>query len=296
MKSDICVSIGVTEDLEFAAGVTILNFISVHGVKGFHFMVYSDKPLKILSEVFSRMGLQIDVVVFRPKVPWRLLWGSRAVSYFSPLVLSKFESFSLLTSFSRVVWLDYDTVILSPITSVFDSSAFDFAYMKSKQPVGNGFLKLPSGINSSEEGMSGALFLLNESFPNHQSASLELYEIFEGCYNNLVFPEQAVFDIFLRRLSFNYLELDPEIYCAYPGKESKDAKIIHSWGPKKFWNGLHDPRWIELYSNWLEIGGSKHSATKSKIRKLMRMAKYVIASWVNALIGVISQSRKLHRY
>jgi hypothetical protein len=148
-----------------------------------------------MAKIFRNLGADFEVEVYRPRVDWTKLWGSRAIAYFSPLVLAKFEGFRLLSSFPTVVWLDYDIVIRAPLSELWTRGEFDIAYLSSSQPMKNGFTVAPKGIDGDKEGMSAALIVFKRSFRDWECASQDLYSIFSRNYSNLYYPEQAVFDL-----------------------------------------------------------------------------------------------------
>lgn len=291
-RAEVAICMSVTSDLEFAAGVTIRNFVALHGSEGFEFYIFSDKKLHGLEKALSSINCSINTVEYDAPIEFVSLWSSRAIAYFSPLVLAKFEAFNLLEYHDSVVWLDYDIVILKPLTEVLDQEDFDFAFMKSGQPASNGFLITPTEFRGGEEGMSAGLLVVRRSFPDFSGAASRLYEIFLSQATNVVYPEQAVFDLFIRESSYKYLKLDGSIYSAYPGLEDERTAIIHSWGYPKFWNGLDNEKWNQYYKEWLSMGGSRYNHGAFVLRRALRGAKFFFARWMKAIRVVSARSRK----
>ena len=274
-KIAICIS--ASSDLAFAAAVTFLNFIEIHGVDGFHFRLYSDLKLPRMVKIFRNLGADFEVEIYRPPVNWTKLWGSRAIAYFSPLVLAKFEGFGLLSDFPTVVWLDYDIVIKKPLTELWTRSNFDLAYAGSGQPISNGFTVPPVGLDSEREGMGAALMVFRSTFVDNKSATLELYSLFSKEYSSLYYPEQAIFDLYLlSHQKYVHWELDDRFICE-PGRESPNNLIVHGWGSKKFWNGLQNDSWSSNYEEWLTLGGWAWNPLRTKLAKLVRALKYSAA-------------------
>ena len=276
----ICIS--ASSDLSFAAAVTFINFIRIHGVEGFHFRLFSDAKLPRMENIFRELGADFKVELYTPPVSWGKLWGSRAIAYFSPLVLAKFEGFRLLSSFSTVVWLDYDIVITKPISELWDKGDFDIAFPGSSQPVRNGFMTLPTGINGDLEGMSAGVISFKQSFCRHKEIGENFYSLFSLYWSELIYPEQAIFDIFFQtHRGFRYWKLG-EKFGAEPGEESDSNAVIHGFGPRKFWNGRENSSWNEYFVQWLELGGWGWNPFRTRLAKLLRGLKHLTARFQNS--------------
>jgi lipopolysaccharide biosynthesis glycosyltransferase len=266
--------------LSFAAAVAFINFIRIHGAEGFHFRFFSDSKLPRMEKIFRDLGADFRVELYRPPVSWTQLWGSRAIAYFSPLVLAKFEGFKLLSTFPNVVWLDYDIVIEKPLAELWNRRDFDLAFMGSGQAMAKGFIAPPTDVDLEREGMSAGVMVLRSSFVNHVKVASDLYGIYSKTYASLYYPEQAVFDLyFLSNQDFVYWKLD-ERFCAFPGRESANNLITHSFGPKKFWNGLQNDSWSSYYEEWLNLGGWSWNPLQTKLAKLLRGLKHLTARFL----------------
>jgi lipopolysaccharide biosynthesis glycosyltransferase len=280
-KSDsICVCFGLTSDMQFAAGVSILNFVSVHGKSGYDFLVYSDSKLSKLQTVLSSQGINIRVVKYTPPISWLGLYSSKAVAYFSPLVLSKFEIFNNLNDYKRVIWLDYDIVIKGELKDLISKGKFDFACLTSSHTIGKAFISPPKEVDPvilSKDGISAGVLAVTDSFPSYQDATKSLYETYLVHRSNLYYPEQAIFDVFLDGKDFNWLQLEGNIYCDLPENETAGSLILHAWGPNKFWNGRSNTTWSNFYRIWLGAGGSRFAPIQSKINGILRRLNYVMA-------------------
>lgn len=281
-KSELAVCIGVTSDLSFAAFITFLNFAELHDIRKTKFYLYSDRNLRNATNVAKRAGLNVEVIKYKPPISWSSLWSAKSIRYFSPLVLSKFEIFSLLEHHDQVLWLDYDILIQEPLRDVIGNKTFDIAYMHTSFDVRKGFIDAPKGesFDLKAPGMSAGIIIANSSIEGYESVTSELYELFLKHSKNLFFPEQAIFDIYLQRMSFTKKILGNE-YSAYPeSPDAKDALILHSWGSKKFWLGLQNDSWEAGRDRWTNMGGSNFSKAYSYYSKSGRFLRYFIASFL----------------
>ena len=277
-KQPLAVAISVTGDLVFAAAVAMVNFKEKHpGVRA-KYILYTDRISKSDSDALQKLGLSVDVVKYKPKLDCVSLWQSRAIAYFSPMVLAKFESLFLATKFDTVLWLDYDIVILKGFSDLLENKDFDISFMNSRHPISTAFQVVPPGLDGTKEGMSAGLLVVHSSFPDAELATSWLYDKFLEHSNDLYFPEQAIFDLYFDNFNPRIRILSPDVYACPPdSEESKIATIIHSYGPIKFWNGRENTYWLGLYEIWCNLGGSRYNKRKSAARKIVRGIKFLIA-------------------
>lgn len=277
-RHSLAVAIGVTGDLVFAAAVSILNFQDKHPGIPIKYVIYSDRFSKSDLSALKLLDLDIALVRYKPQVDFVSLWQSKAIAYFSPLVLSKFEIINLSRKFDTVVWLDYDIVIKKSFSHLLHRRDFDISFMNSRHPISTAFTELPEGLDGRKEGMSAGLLIVNSSFPNREKVTAWLYEKFARYSNDVFFPEQAIFDLYLSKNTPRIHVLSPDDFAALPGsKEAESATILHSYGPRKFWDGVENLDWSELYGYWCSLGGSRFSKSKTRIRKSVRIVKYALA-------------------
>jgi len=299
-KRKICVCYGLTSDMEFAAGVSILNFVNLHGSEDFDFVIYSDSRLPKLVAALASRDINVRVVVFRPPVTWLELYSSRAVSYFSPLVLSKFEIFKQLGAYSRVIWLDFDIVIIKKLNVLYSDVDFDFGYVPSGMNIRSGFIEPPPMVNLEtleKDGLSAGLLIANNDFPGHTDVTDALYQGYREHAQNLYYPEQAILDLLLDKAPIKRLILDARIYCSDPDNQSEDTLILHSWGERKFWNGRENLIWSGYYDDWKSIGGRRYKPSlvilNGALRRIQHIAALVITRFrLGWNLGISSTSKQ----
>jgi lipopolysaccharide biosynthesis glycosyltransferase len=278
-KKRLAVCLSVTSDLAFAAAVVIKNFVDLHGADDTSFFLYSDGNCTDVKTALTKAGIEVEVVKYKPPVNWFELWSSRAVAYFSPLVLAKFEVFSHLEDHKSCLWLDYDIVIQSPLSEILETDSIDIAFMTNSNSMTEQFIQPPESIPDDAPGMSAGLILVNESFPNCQVATSRLYSLYRLHSRNLYMPEQAIFDLFLLGKEFQFLALPKSKYCVPPNSfESDTAVIIHSSGPNKFWNSINNEDWESRGSELRGLGLSSFSKTKNNHTRFFRKVRFLLAN------------------
>jgi lipopolysaccharide biosynthesis glycosyltransferase len=258
------------------------------------FYLFTDGNVRRDTRALERAGLNVQVIQFRVPIPWLTLWSSKAIGYFSPLVLSKFEIFKILSKHPRVIWLDYDIVIQKPLDSLLAENDHDLAYMDSGHKVRDAFLIAPLGYDMELPGMSAGIISGRNSALQDENHSKYRYGLFQTHAASLVLPEQAIFDIFFQTLSFERRTLRPEIYAVYPDTaESDNAVILHCWGPRKFWNGLDNRLWNQYQEQWRRLGGSRYSPARSAVKRLSRKARFGLATIIITISTFLNSWKRL---
>jgi hypothetical protein len=90
------------------------------------------------------------------------------------------------------------------------------------------------------------------------------YSKLEQYVEFLYLGEQAIFDFMIQEFNLLPEPIDPKTYTPHPTDQlhAQSAKIIHSYGQPKFWNGLKNKQWDQNYQIWLSWGGSENMLAK----------------------------------
>lgn len=279
IKKRLAVCLSVTSDLSFAAAVVIKNFVDLHGADDTSFFLYSDGNCTDVKLSLARAGIEVEVIEYAPPLNWFELWSSRAVAYFSPLVLAKLEVFSHLQDHKSCLWLDYDIVIQGPLSEILEADQVDMAFMTSANSMTAQFIEPPKFVPADAPGMSAHLIFVSETFPDFQFSTSSLYALYRRHAQNLYMPEQAIFDLFLLDKKFRFLDLPESKYSALPNSpESKAAVVIHSVGPNKFWNSIKNEDWDSRGSELRAIGLAGFSKNKNNRTRLFRKVRFLFAN------------------
>jgi lipopolysaccharide biosynthesis glycosyltransferase len=201
--------------------------------------------------------------------------------YFTAMVFCKYECFRLLSEYRTVIWMDYDLVVCGDLSSFLDSCPASARIMTSYVSVAQSFHDSISSVDMSSFAMDDCAialpwFVLHDSFPGYQ-------ECYEWCVKktieygeHLYLPEQAIVSLMLQEF---HIDTAPIINVpdAHPlhstAEEVEAAKILHTYGQPKFWNGLNNAQWDDNYRTWLELGGSRFKPSLPLYRKLLRIIK-----------------------
>lgn len=290
-KKRLAVCLSVSSDLAFAAAVVIKNFVDLHGADATSFFLYSDGDCNDVKNALAKAGIGIEVIKYRPPLTWFELWSSRAVAYFSPLVLAKLEVFSHLHDHKSCLWLDYDIVIQSPLSEILEAEDLDIAYMSSANAMSAQFITPPKSVPSDASGMSAHLIFVSETFPDFQFSTSSLYSLYRCHAQNLYMPEQAIFDLFFLNKKFRFLELPQSKYSAMPNSpESSSAVVIHSVGSSKFWNSIKNEDWDSRQTELRALGLSSFNQKKNNRARLFRKIRFLAANlWLSDFRNLVTK-------
>jgi len=107
----------------------------------------------------------------------------------------------------------------------------------------------------------------------------EYNKLTEWCYDktleyakHLYLPDQAILNLMLQE--FNLKADEFGIYYNFcilantikeTNKDSKNAKILHSACPEKFWNFWNFKEWNKNYKKWIKMGGTLYAGKKATL-------------------------------
>ena len=200
------------------------------------------------------------------------------LNYFSKMVFSKYECLKLLNEYKNVVWLDYDIVITQDISELVNFYESGIKMMQTGDIVLAQFIKPIEEYDMKTKGFSTGTFVLQDHLKDYNRMYDFCYEMTEKYASSLNYPEQAIFDILIQEFNLKPFKLDKKIYCVHPNdvSEQTNAKIIHSYGSTKFWNGSSNKNWNINYERWVALGGDKYRLNNFLIKKnISRLLKTI---------------------
>lgn len=182
--------------------------------------------------------------------------------YFSRVIFCKYEALRLLDEYEKVMWTDYDVIIKEDISDLFtldeaavfvtngNSRLKDMFFQKHLSLLK---IKFQGEFDLDKEAITTPLFIFSREigdyiqYYNWCNAATRRY------FRFLNLPEQAVFSMLLQKFNISYGELSNEIYALHPKFDDGNAKIVHTYGQPKFWNGYEYEKWNTYNRRWHEI-------------------------------------------
>lgn len=187
---------------------------------------------------------------------------NKSVRYFSPMVFCKYECFRLLDDYDMVIWSDYDILIKGDISEITGGTENICIVVNENEILRNMFFKSIEKRDMSEYDMNGEcictpLFVLKRGLSRYKEYYQWCYTMTKRYIRDLYLPEQCITTMLIQKYKLPLDRIDRNIYAVHPREDSPEAKILHSYGPSKFWNGLDHEGWNNYYQQWRSMGGSR---------------------------------------
>jgi len=259
---------GGTKDDVAPIAVFIMNIAETNSHLFDEIVVYhdgiSEKDQKLINKIYKTRFIKYN---YNQKSN-----NDEVLSYFSSMVFCKYECIALLKEYDEVVWSDYDVVVLDKLDEFCVIENSDFNVLTCNAKLKTMFFKdiknkeiLEYDLESN--GVGTPLFALSNKLEN-------IDEIYDWCYRmtaewdeDIYLPEQCIFSIAVQKFGINLKRFKFSEYACHPKKAVGGEKIIHAAGQPKFWNGLENEKWNQLYAAWIEMGGTKYSDLRKRIKR-----------------------------
>ena len=274
MKKDLAIVMCGTSNMMFAIGTLIINLTKVYKGSDYDLIVYHDKKIKKTDiEVINKIK-NTKFIEYKFPFEKELMKKKNGVKHFTEMVFAKFECLKLLNEYKTVIYTDYDIYITNDISELEKTSESGIKALISEGAISNNFLEKIDDYNMNGDSMLGGLIVFQDALRDCNLLYDFCYKITLKYFYNLNFPEQVGFSLMLQEFNISPEKLDFNKYCLIPNKypDFPDAKILHSYGFHKFWNGVKDDSlqlWNKNYEEWISMGGSKYSDKNKFIYKIL---------------------------
>lgn len=271
-KKETAIVFGATNNFAFAIASVLMDlkkfdYSWITDIVIFHDGI-SEKEQKLLNSilpcVFEKYNFPIkDKTKFDQSV----------LNYFSEMVFSKFECLRLLKYYKNVIWLDYDIVITKNISELANYCESGFKILLGHSNVLSQLNKPINDYDMNKKGICTSTFSLQDHINNYEGMYYFCYKKTEQYAKYFHFPEQAIFDFMIQEFCLKPEVIDWNVYCVHPDEKDKydQAKILHAYGYRKFWNEIRNENWNSNYKAWLEWGGGSYNLKKYLIKKYIRI-------------------------
>ena len=260
-----------------AMGVLALNLKEIAPNLADELIIFHDgikkKEQKIINEIFPayfyKYSFPIDFHARRK---------NRSLRYFTEMLFCKYECFRLLEQYERVIWTDYDVLILKNLKELVENTV-PLQIVENGSSLKEMFLPNIGEINLGEfdlgqKGVNTPLFVLTREIGDYK-------EMYEWCIEATAkyaayidLPEQCIISMLIQKFNMQYFNLPSFQYALHPKEYDGKASIIHAYGRPKFWEGLYNEQWNNYYREWQRIGGSCYKVPlKERIVKIVSKIK-----------------------
>lgn len=286
MKKKLAIVLCGTSNMIFAIAAAIINFKNIYRGSSYEFIIFNDgkiteKDRQLINGIHKTIFIEYDFPLKN-----KLKDKTISVKHFTYMVFAKFECLKLLDKYKTVIYTDYDIFIASDISELEIKSISGVKALINEGSCYNNFINKIERYNMYADSILGGLIVFQDHLKDYNKLYDFCYKITAEYFDNLYFPEQAGFSLMVQEFNITYEKLDLNTYCLLPNKYThfKDAKILHSYGFHKFWNGIKDDSfnlWNENYQKWLSIGGSKYKKLDKTLYKfLLKMSWFIpVRKW-----------------
>ena len=281
MKKKLAIVLCGTSNMTFAIASAVINFQKTYKGSDYEFIVFTDgkfkeKDKELINNIHKTIFIDYDF-----PLKDKLNNKTAGTKHFTYMVFTKFECLKLLNEYETVIYTDYDVYITGNISELENKSESGIKALISEGAITNNLINKIDEYNMKGDSMITGLIVLQDHLKNYN-------EIYDFCYDatlkyfdNLYFPEQVAFSLMLQEFDIKPEKLDINKYYLLPNNYPNfpDAKILHSYGFHKFWNGIKDDSlklWNENYNEWIHMGGSKYKNTNKLFYKLMLKISWLI--------------------
>ncbi len=188
---------------------------------------------------------------------------------YSVATFFRFESFSLLDDYEKVIWSDVDVLYqkdISELTKFGDKTGYAATYASEPYIVENNFFELINEYNMFIPMINAGLFVISDKLKNYKEIQKWCYESTIKYGSKLRWLDQAILNIMVQKFNIEIEPIDLNKFHCHPTVKEyrKNACIIHAHGLRKFWNDLEFqqlfPEWYKNHNEWLKL--YPHQPTK----------------------------------
>ncbi|WP_304331787.1 glycosyltransferase [Brachyspira innocens] len=274
MKKDLAIVMCGTSNMMFAIGTAAINLKKTYKGSDYDLIIYHDNKIK-QSDIDTINNIKkTKFIEYKFPLEKELKSKKNGVKHFTEMVFSKFECLKLLNEYKTVIYTDYDVFITGDISELEYRTISGIKGLINEKCIDNNFIEKINEYDMNGDSMIAGLIVFQDNLKDYDLLYDFCYKITEKYFNNLRFPEQVGFSLMLQefninpeKLNFNEYYLLPNMYPNFP-----NAKILHSYGFHKFWNGIKDESfnlWNVNYIEWINMGGSRYNSKNKLIYKLL---------------------------
>lgn len=203
--------------------------------------------------------------------------NSNAGLCWSQMAPARFECFSLLNEYKKVLYMDNDILIQKDIIDIVNMSEQLCATFEKKPIIDN--VKMHSEkfdsnkYNLETDLFLSGVFLLNDNINENYN------KIVQWCYKmteKWLIADQPLLNLAVQEFNIKTLAFDEKYQMIfYPNDTNmKNGYILHPcWSPK-FWNGHNYEEWNKNNNEWIELGGLPYDDeyVSNKMKEINKIA------------------------
>lgn len=207
--------------------------------------------------------------------------NSNCALQWSIMTFARFECFSLIEKYNKVLYLDTDILIQKDIIDLLNiEENMGVCYEEADTVKGNVESKLiaqrfkSNKYNLDTKLFNAGVFLLNDSITNGN-------EIKDWCYIMSVkwlMADQPILNLAVQEFNISiYGFSDAYNRFKLSKKGTEDACIVHALYGGKFWDTNDSEEWNENNKKWIEFGGTAYDSkyVENKMKEINKIAWWI---------------------
>lgn len=254
MKKEKAIVFGITGNWAFALGNVLIGLKKHNPDLNADIIVYYDtlslKNRKALRKIYP--------VKFKNfKFPYDSK-NINNINIFSEMAFSRYECFNLLKEYKKVIWLDVDILIQKDISKLFDYNKKGIALFADGEKILAGDFNVNElkGYNLTVKEFGSGTIVLTDKLKDFDKIPRWCYKKVVEYASIVESPDQAILNLALQEFGLEPENID-RTYVFHPKDEGwENAKILHAYYGKKFWNGTYNSDWEENNKKWVKLGGT----------------------------------------
>lgn len=187
------------------------------------------------------------------------------LSRYTHMSYARFEALKFLCECERIVYLDFDMLLLRGIEELAQGD-FDVACFRGSASLSQGIGALcPHHLKEVKNYSTGIIVFGSMRLTGmYEFVYRFIAEHCEDYFTQAKLGDQALFSLYLLTNPLKIYELGDKYYGNISWIKSKESSIIHAWRQhNRFWNNklcaLCWGQWWVYYHRWLELGGSAYN-------------------------------------
>ena len=259
-KRELAIVLGATVNMTFALA-NVLMGIKSNLKKNFDIIVFhkdiTDKEEELLNSIipcdFKDYNLEPSDI------------SNHSLNRYSLLAYSRYECFSLLDKYKKILWLDIDVFIQKDLSDFIELDTSGIAMWRNDlHKNGFNFSQPIENYDMESNYYNTGVILLSDKLSNYNKMTDWCYKKTKEYGKKLICADQGILNLLVQEFNCEVTDLN-EIYNCHPEKEIvKDAAIIHPYAEEKLWNYYYNfEQWNENYKKWLRMGGSSYKGKKA---------------------------------
>jgi len=256
MKNNKAIVFGITGNWAFALGNVLLGLKKHSPDLKADIIVFYD-TISLKNKAALRKIYPVKFVKYKFQGDSRNI---NNINIFNEISFSRYECFSLLKLYEKILWLDVDILIQKDVSGIFEYEKAPLAMFSTgkKKLKGDFTVDWLDGFNLEVDEYGSGTIIFSDTLKNAEEIKRWCYEKANQYAEVVSSPDQAILNLALQKFFLCVKNID-ETYLYHPDfPNSEDASILHAYYGKKFWNGLKNKEWEANNQKWVALGGTPY--------------------------------------